>query len=65
MFEGFDRLDVIVLGGAVLFMFAFYLVLGFLAYRKPRGPGERLARQGAGRVILRAFTRGGDSARWN
>lgn len=61
----FDRLDVIVLGGAVVLLTALFLGLGFLIYRRPRGPGERLVSRGAGRVVLRAFTRGGSSARWN
>jgi hypothetical protein len=61
----FDRLDYLILGGAVALLFAFIMLLLWLAYRHGRGTGERLASRGATRIILRTLTRGGDIQRWN
>jgi hypothetical protein len=61
----FDPLDYLILGGVASLIFGFLIMILWLAYRRPRGTGQRLASRGATRIILRTLTRGGDIHRWN
>jgi hypothetical protein len=61
----FDPLDYLILGSSALGLATFFYGLLRLVWRRPRGPGERLAQRGATRIILRNLTRGGDIQRWN
>lgn len=60
-----DPLDYIILGSCTLGFATFFYGLLRLIWRKPRGPGERLAQRGASRIILRSLTKTRRMDQWN